>query len=153
MSQIVHPLQEKSLPLFRSLYEIDQLPLTNAMLSATNERYAPLKQVLGTLDNYKDIPRVQAFLDEYAELVKQARYEAANQKDESKGLFDYFPYFNVLTALDAMKTKSLTEIEETLSQALSELCGENLVFEIKALQQGGSCLQAELVASIKLKLI
>lgn len=121
------------------------------MLSATSGHYAPLKQVLGTLDNYMDVPRVQTFLDEHAEIVKQARDEVTNQKDNNKDLFEGFPFFNFTSALDAMKTKPLAEIEEALSQALSVLCEEDLVFEIKALQQGDSCLQAELVASIKRK--
>jgi len=149
MSQTVHPLQKLSLPLFRALYEIDQLSLTSAMLEATSGRYAPLKQVLGTIDNYADIPRVQAFLKEHAEIVKQARDEVSNQKDDKKDPYGDLLSFKFVNVFDTMKAKSLVEIEETLSKALSELCGEDLFFEIKALQQGDSCLQAELVASVR----
>ena len=138
--QKIHLLQEKAFPLLRSLYLDENLGVTKAMHAALANYYPPLDEILGTLTKYKEHEQVTEFVAENLEFIESAKHEIEAQKQQEQVV----PFqteedslaLSWLSArwsepVDLLKSKSTGEIEEALSNSLSELCGDPLSIVIK----------------------
>lgn len=142
----VHPLQGQSVKLLTALYADRRLPATQAIVNVTNYRYPTIKQILSTLELYKDEELVISFVQENETLISDAKNHLAahdklskeeqNAADKNKSSEDVFSIigskFKIVSAYDCLKAASFKEIENTLSKELSKLCKEHLVVEIES---------------------
>lgn len=144
----IHPLQDKSLKLLTALYADRHLPATPAIVDASNYRYPAIKQILSTLEQYKDQDLVIAFVQENAALISNAKSQLTAQKDlsiEEQKTTDQnsipkefsSPFgsgIEFVSAYDCLKALPFKEIEEALSRELSKLCKEHLFLKIESSQ-------------------
>lgn len=155
----IHPLQEKSVKLLSSLYFEKHLPVTRAMREIIAGYYPALEHVLETLDHYIGEPTVQMFVEENAESIRlakddlKARQEAQAETVETRTFDDVFSAPQTVDAYAVMKLKSISEIEGLVSKALSDACGEELIFEIQSFVRSGGLFgtDVEVKATVKTK--
>gem|GEM_PF-4968095 len=138
--QKIHPLQERAFPLLRSLYLDENLGVTKAMHAALANYYPPLDEILGTLTRYKEHERVTTFVADNLEFIESAKHEIEVQKQQEQVEPFQTEEDNLALSwlsgrwskpVDLLKSKSTREIEEALSNSLSELCGDPLSIIIK----------------------
>ncbi|WP_026603525.1 hypothetical protein [Methylomonas sp. 11b] len=138
--QKIHPLQEKAFPLLRSLYLDENLGVTKAMHAALANYYPPLDEILGTLNRYKKHERVTRFVAENLEFIESANHEIEAQKQQKQVEPFQTEEDNLALSwlserwskpVDLLKSKSTREIEEALSNSLSELCSGPVSIVIK----------------------
>ncbi|HHM6398578.1 TPA: hypothetical protein ACRNQ2_003589 [Pseudomonas aeruginosa] len=144
MEVILHPLQKESVGLLRSLYHDARLSPTSAMVSIINGYYPSVKEIIKTLKFYKDQPEVADFLKSNEALVREATESIATKVKVEEAIADSaigeeqrsdvaeesFLDFKFTNAYSALKKFSTETIEKALSEALSELCEENLSVEV-----------------------
>jgi hypothetical protein len=166
----VHPLQELSVKLLRALYLERNLPVTPAMLSIINERYASIEDILNTLQRYNNEDLVVDFvrtnevaISEAKEALKQAKLAEAEKKNNineevfSSVFSNIFSDSKPITKLESIsaysciKEKSLKDIEDALSRELSRLCNEELILEIESIQKSDNSSDADLKIHVKPK--
>ena len=143
METTIHPLQNESIKLLRSLYQDLGLPATTAMLSVLNGYYPDTKEVLNTLQHYKDQPAVSEFVKSHESEILSAKeslkatpkVETTPQPEENSFSSFFDTSFTLPNAYEALKKVSTEHIENALSKALSEICEEEIVVEIYSTQK------------------
>ncbi|WP_417316023.1 hypothetical protein [Cycloclasticus pugetii] len=156
METTIHPLQNESIKLLRSLYQDLRLPATTAMLSVLNGYYPEINEVLKTLQHYKDQPMVSEFVKNHEpEILSANESLKAVPKSETtppptENIFsDFFKSESSLpNAYGALKKVSTERIESALSKALSEICEEEVIVEIYSTQK----LEESIYKNAELKL-
>ena len=135
----IHPLQQISVDLLRSLSTEMNLPVTKAMLAVLNGYYPSVMDILGTLEEYKNKHRVAEFVQTHSDLISEARNTFDTSKngisdnEKTSSCLDRFDIF--VDAYNCMKSISIKEIEEALSKELSRICGEELILIIQSIQE------------------
>ncbi len=143
MSLEIHPLQKTAIALLDQLYRIDGLAPTQAMHQVLCQKVYPgLKDILETLDAYKDNEKVISFVSCHSEQIIDAKNliersscanfvenDGSNAKDKPSFGSDFF---NRMTVFEMLKTKPLSDLEKAFSSQISSLYGEesNLTVEI-----------------------
>jgi hypothetical protein len=157
MNTPIHKLQELSVPLLRKLYEQRDLAITNAMRTALNKYCPSIKDILETLDCYKDDPLVMLFVADHEAIIADAKNpppEAPKKDDQIADENDIFGFPSMgkrLYPYDCMKEVSLGKIEERLSVALSDVCGEELIVIIDSIKSEFSAPHSYAELSIRIK--
>ncbi len=151
MKNTIHPLQESTVHLLDALYRDKHLNVTSAMLSIQNGCYPSLETILATFRHYEYEELVATFVRNNSQLINEAKKQIEEQKEETQQqaevseaeenqpFSDIFgSSFEFISPFKLMKAVSLSEIEGAFSNALSELCGEELKITIEGLDKKGS---------------
>ena len=145
----VHPLQEISISLLKSLYFDKRLAVTKAIHTVLDGYYPSIESILQTLRHYKNESLVSEFISANADLIQKTEEEIKQQKNESQKTkvhdessefndVDWFSDFPpIIDVYKSIKQISLLDIEEALSNELSKVCNENLHIEIASIQKNG----------------
>jgi len=147
MAVNVHPLQEKSISLLKSLYFDKHLAVTKAIHTVLDGYYPSIESILQTLRHYKNDDLVSEFVTVNSDLIQETEEEIKQQKNESQKNKAYdencelndvdwssdFP--PIIDVYKSIKQISLLDIEEALSNELSKICNESLHIEIKSIQK------------------
>lgn len=157
----IHNLQEASIELLRDLYAKDNLRLTQAMLTVERGYYPLLESVLSTLDYYSEQDRVKAFVEEYQEVINDAKESLIQKKDAgifgdnstsatSASFSDIFDETRDRRSVyEVLKKVSFSDLEDIFSNVVSELCDEEFKVSIDAISHEGGNIES----NVKLEVI
>lgn len=163
MASEIHPLQEATVHLLDALYKDKHLPVTKGMLSIQNGYYPDLESILSTLHRYANEDLVSAFTKRNHDLIEQAKNDIEEERSKKKeeansegGESEDDPFgfrFAFVKPYELMKSTALADIEQTFSEELSKLCGEELEVSIESLMSRNESFDssAEMKVTVKAK--
>ena len=165
MEVTIHPLQKKSAKLLKDLYHERNLGLTRGMLTIENGHYPHVSDILWTLKHYEKEDMVSQFVSENYSLIENTKKEEQTrkieeQKNRNKHGFDEFcdfsddvdSGFKSVDGYSALKKVSIADIENSLSDELSKLCGDELLVEVDSLSGKPNNSNAEMKIVVKGKI-
>jgi hypothetical protein len=142
---MINSLQQNSVQLLNQLYTDKGLVLTKAMLSIQNNYYPSIKEILQTLELYKDVDLVEEFINKNVDEIEKAKRSIRSKNESSqspefeslkeKALEpDFMGFFAEKDAFKKIKGVSMLSLEDVISKAISKITDSELKVSINSME-------------------
>lgn len=159
MQTDIQDFQTAAIDLLKTLCQDERLEFTQAMTYASSNWMPSLGSILRTLDTHKKNERVFAFSKDHAELIERIKKLDADKQSKLAPADGYIGDFissseelDVFRAarqpFDLLKQHSLSDVERTISMALSNLCDADFVVHIQRFTSPDSSEQADMQITV-----